>query len=90
MLAHIAREQGDPGRARAGYVASLTMYRELRDLHGEAASRRAIAGLDRDEGNTAKARSGYLAALGLYRKIHDHHGETAVIDDLHNLSQHDR
>ncbi len=70
-LGQIARHEGDDGRARAAFAASLPLLRRLGWQSEVARALIGLAEVARAQGDDGAATARYAAALALYRRLED-------------------
>lgn len=83
FIGALASAQGDYGGAEHFLERGRSLYGELGDLHGIAASLNALGVTARDRGDYVAAETNFECSLACWRKLSD---QTAIARCLHNLA----
>jgi predicted ATPase/DNA-binding winged helix-turn-helix (wHTH) protein len=83
FIGALASTQGDYGAAETFLAKGLSVYGELADLHGIAASLNALGVSARDRGDYVSAETNFECSLACWRNLSD---QLAIARCLHNLA----
>jgi len=83
FIGALASAQGDYGAAETFLAGGLSVYGELADLHGIAASLNALGVSARDRGDYVSAETNFECSLACWRNLSD---QLAIARCLHNLA----